>query len=141
MKKKSFCTEDKKVLYVNSKTGVAHCILDCTIDVAPDNDDDIPWSLVTHLRDKYNAVLEQQYGSIFRARIETQAVCHGGDVFDAKKGKTIAYSKAQLKLYHLCKRVFADMQAFFDKKHQEYSAVQEMFKRYRAREYNFVKSI
>lgn len=141
MKKKNYCTEDKRVVYMNTKTNVAHCILDCTVDLAPEDDDNIPWNLSQALRDKYSAVLEHQFGSVFKVHIETQAACQGGDSFDEKKGKTVAYSKAQLKLYNLLERVFEDMKVFLTKQAIEYTAVQEMFERYKKREENFVSSI
>ena len=138
MKKRNFCTETKRVVYID-RHNVAHCALECVVDLSCDGDG-LPWELLSHIRDKYPNITYKCCDT-FTIHIETKATCHGGDIFDEKKGKTIAYSKAQLKLYNLLSRIYADMEKYYNNQKKLSESVKEMFQRYENRERNFVENI
>lgn len=155
MKKRQFCEEIKRVVYVDKEKQTSHCKLDCYITLFPDEDNMVPYALIDKLKKKYpceiktkdGRVIKQlglrhDYSDVFYVHVETTATCHSGDTFDEKKGKTIAYSKAQLKLYHLLCRIYTDMENYFSKKQMETSKeVREMFNRYAAREASFLSTL
>jgi len=139
MKKKNFCTETKRVVYANPKEKVSYCKLDCTVELCPDREC-IPWELAQEIERKF-PLLGHDWGDTFTIHIETKATCHSGDTFDEKKGKTIAYSKAQFKLYHLLGRVYQFMEMYFARESRRAKEVKGMFARYAVRETSFLKSL
>jgi len=153
MKKKSFCGEIRRIIYNDCENQTSHCKLDCIINLFPDKDDMVPYGLINYLKKKYpckvkvkgetirQTGLEHQYADVFNIHIETRATCHSGDTFDAKKGKTIAYSKAQLKLYNLLERVFTDVEKFFEMNKDSATQAKQMFTRYANREASFLKTL
>ena len=96
MKKRTFCEETKKVIYTKGKK--TYCKLDCTLDLFPEYSDvPLSWDASKKLEKKYKN-LKYDFGNCFTIHVEAVAVCQEGDTFDEKKGRTIAYSKAQRKL-------------------------------------------
>ena len=91
--------------------------------------------------EKKYPLLKHQYSDVFTVHIETTAVCREGDTFDEKKGKTIAYSKAQLKLYDLLNRVYNYMEIYFGDRKYEAQEARRMFFRYANREASFLKGL
>lgn len=154
MKKRNFCTEVNRVVYVDKEKQTSHCKLDCCINLFPDEDNMVPYALIDKLRKKYpceiktkdGKVIKQlglkyDYADIFYVHVETTATCHSGDTFDEKKGKTIAYSKAQKKLYGLLARVYNDIDAFFYFNERKAGAAYSMFHNYKCREDRFLNGI
>lgn len=139
MKKRNFCTETKRVVYTNPKEKTSYCKLDCTVELFPEQEI-ITWELSQELSKKF-PMLKHQYGDIFDIHIETKATCQAGDIFDAEKGKTIAYSKAQFKLYHLLGRVYQFMEIYFAGGATRAKEAKEMFARYTSREAYFLDSL
>jgi hypothetical protein len=139
MKKRNFCKEVKRIVYYNPKTQTTHCNLDCTIELYPEQET-ITWDLAKEIEKKY-PLLKHQYSDVFTVHIETTAVCREGDTFDEKKGKTIAYSKAQLKLYDLLNRVYNYMEIYFGDRKYEAQEARRMFFRYANREASFLKGL
>lgn len=154
MKKRNFCTEVNRVVYVDKEKQTSHCKLDCCINLFPDEDGMVPYALINKLRKKYpceiktkdGRVIKQlglrhDYSDIFYVHVETTATCHSGDTFDEKKGKTIAYSKAQKKLYGLLARVYKDILMFYDDNSLKAKDAYVMFDRYWEREHGFLDAI
>jgi hypothetical protein len=101
---------------------------------------EIPYDLAKSIEKKYPA-LRHDFADVFSVHIEATAKCQAGDTFDAKKGKTIAYSKAQLKLYNLLERVFTDVEKFFEMNKDSATQAKQMFTRYANREASFLKTL
>lgn len=154
MKKRNFCTEVNRIVYANKKEQTSHCKLDCCINLFPDEDNMVPYALVDELKKRFPCEiknkegkvikqlgLKHDYGDVFHIHIETIATCHSGDTFDEKKGKTIAYSKAQFKLYHLLGRVYQFMEMYFARESERTKEAKEMFARYTLREASFLDDI
>lgn len=154
MRKRNFCTEVNRVVYVDKEKQTSHCKLDCCINLFPDEDDMVPYALIEKLRKKYpceiktkdGKVIKQlglryDYSDVFYVHVETTATCHSGDTFDEKKGKTIAYSKAQKKLYGLLDRVYMDMSVFYNLNSLKTRDACLMFNRYLNREHKFLDNI
>lgn len=154
MRKRNFCTEVNRVVYVDKEKQTSHCKLDCCINLFPDEDGMVPYALIDKLRKKYpceiktkdGKVIKQlglrhDYSDIFYVHVETTATCHSGDTFDEKKGKTIVYSKAQKKLYGLLERVYGDIAMFYEQNLVKARDANAMFHRYRDREHRFLDSI
>lgn len=139
MKKKNFCTETKRVVYANPKEKASYCQLDCLVELFPDQDM-ITWDLAQELMKKF-PMLKHQYGDVFHVHIEAKAVCQAGDTFATRRGKTIAYSKAQLKLYKLVERVYQYMETYFAGGAIKSRAAKEMFHRYANRETSFLNAL
>lgn len=139
MKKKNFCTETKRVVYANPKEKTSYCKLDCIVELFPDQEI-ITWDLAQELGKKF-PMLKYQYGDVFHIHIETKATCQAGDTFDARRGKTIAYSKAQFKLYHLIGRIYQYMEVYFARATAKAEEAKNMFARYAVREASFLDSI
>lgn len=154
MRKRNFCTEVNRVIYVDREKQTSHCKLDCCINLFPDEDNMVPYALIDKLKKKYpceiktkeGKVIKQlglnhSYGDVFYVHIETQATCHSGDTFDEKKGKTIAYSKAQKKFYGLLARVYMDISRFYTQNSLKTRDIHAMFSRYWDRECRFLDGI
>lgn len=154
MKKRNFCTEVNRIVYVDKEKQTSHCKLDCCINLFPDEDNMVPYALIDKLKKKYPCEiktkkgefikqlgLDYSYGDIFYVHVETTATCHSGDTFDEKRGKTIAYSKAQKKLYGLLERVYEDMAMFYAQSTFKVRDANAMFRRYKDREHNFLDNI
>lgn len=141
MKKRQFCNEIKRVVYTveNDNAKTSYCKLDCIVDLSSGGVT-LPWELTDYIRNKYPNIVHKCCDT-FSIHIETKATCHEKDVFDEKRGKTIAYSKAQLKLYRLLRRIYADMENYFSKQMELSKEVKELFSRYRDREFNFLEKI
>lgn len=154
MKKRNFCTEVNRIVYVDKEKQTSHCKLDCCINLFPDEDNMVPYTLIDKLKKKYPCEIKNKdgkvikqlglnhsYGDIFYVHVETTATCHSGDTFDEKKGKTIAYSKAQKKLYGLLARVYKDILMFYDDNSLKAKDAYVMFDRYWEREHKFLNTI
>lgn len=141
MKKRQFCNEIKRVVYTveSDEAKTSYCKLDCIVDLSSGGVE-LPWELFDYIRNKYPNIAHKCCDT-FSIHIETKATCHEKDVFDEKRGKTIAYSKAQLKLYHLLRRIYADMENYFNKQMELSKEVKEMFDRYAAREASFISTL
>lgn len=139
MKKKNFCTETKRVVYANHKEKASYCKLDCLVELFP-GQEIITWDLAQELAKKF-PMLKYQYGDVFHVHIETKAVCQAGDTFDIRRGKTIAYSKAQFKLYHLIGRIYRYMEIYFAEGTAKAREAKNMFTRYAVREASFLNNI
>lgn len=138
MRKRQFCEERKRIVYTVGKT--TYCKLDCDVDLCPEDDRNIPDSLMMNITRKYK-VLKHLFGSVFTVHIEAKATCRDGDTFDEKKGKTIAYSKAQHKLYDLMRRVFGDMEYFYLRQMEDNRDIFAMFQKYWLRESKFLQQL
>ena len=154
MRKRNFCTEVNRIVYVDKEKQTSHCKLDCCINLFPDEDNMVPYALIEKLRKKYPCEiktkdgkfikqlgLRHDYSDIFYVHVETTATCHSGDTFDEKKGKTIAYSKAQKKLYGLLARVYKDIEIFYTQNRLKARDAYAMFSRYWDRENRFLDNI
>ena len=154
MRKRNFCTEVNRVVYVDKEKQTSYCKLDCCINLFPDEDNMVPYALINKLKKKYPCEIKTKdgkvikqlglnhaYGDVFYVHVETTATCHSGDTFDEKKGKTIVYSKAQKKLYGLLERVFMDVSEFYVQNLVKARDAHAMFRRYKEREYRFLDSI
>lgn len=154
MRKRNFCTEVNRIVYVDKEKQTSHCKLDCCINLFPDEDNMVPYALINKLKKKYPCEiktkkgefikqlgLDYSYGDIFYVHVETTATCHSGDTFDEKKGKTIAYSKAQKKLYGLLERVYRDIAMFYTQNSLKARNAHAMFSRYWEREHRFLDTI
>lgn len=139
MKKKNFCTETKRVVYANPKEKVSYCKLDCVVELCPDKEC-MPWELTQEIKRKF-PLLVHDWGDTFNIHIETKATCQAGDIFDAKKGKTVAYSKAQFKLYNLLGRVYQFVELYFERAAKDVKDTKEMFARYAVREASFLNNL
>lgn len=139
MKKRNFCEEQKRIIYTVGKT--THCKLDCIVDLFPDKESAVlPYDMHKKLERKYKG-LTYDFGDCYTIHIEAQATCQEGDTFNEKKGRTIAYSKAQKKLYDLLRRLFFDVEKYLTDVATEAQNTRHMFNRYFAREYLFLSKL
>ena len=139
MKKRNFCEEQKRIIYTVGKT--THCKLDCRIDLFPDKESVVlPYDMHKKLERKYKG-LTYDFSDCYIIHIEAQATCQEGDTFDEKKGRTIAYSKAQAKLYRLLRRLFFDAEVYLLDATTETQETRHMFTRYFMRECKFLSTL
>ena len=138
MKKRTFCEEVKKIIYTKGKT--TYCKLDCALDIFPESEDVIlPWDMCKKLESKYK--IKYTFGNQYEIHIEAAATCQEGDTFDEKKGRTIAYSKAQRKLYYLIYRMFRDIEPYLFRYTNDALNARKLFMRYFKREHNFLSKL
>lgn len=142
VKKKNLIKEYNKVLYVNKKTKKSYCELDIGI-VLSNNGTMPPMDLMQKLQKMYKHCY---FGPIDEnvlliAKVKSTATCSKDDTFDEKKGKTVAYSKAQMKAYDLAKRVYSEVSLYYATKNAEFNNNWMSMVAYFNREVNFLKGM
>ena len=140
LKKGDYVFEFEKKFFHHDNITV--CVMDVDFllrELYPDVMDDS--ELLEKLKKKFPSL---KYFSPFRAlacTIVGKSVCTKDDVFDEKRGETIAYSKAQRKAYHIASRIALFISQYYEKKHAEACRVGHFLQMAADREDNFVKSI
>lgn len=141
-RKKNLIKEYKRVLYTNKKTKKTYCELDVGI-VLSNNGTLPPQELMQKLQKMYSHC---HFGPdndniLLITKIKAVAICSKDDTFDEKKGKTVAYSKAQMKAYDLAKRVYSNMSLFYAIKNAEFNEYWMSMVAYFNREVSFLKGM
>lgn len=134
IRKRNLFKEEKRVLYhIGKKT---YCNLTISI-VFPKI---MPAELITRLfkRFKYCSMSYTENGPMWVIKIDAVATCLDSDTFDEKKGKTVAYSKAQAKAYNIAKRIYSVMADYYAEQQQEYENRCQTMIGYLNREMNFL---
>lgn len=137
IRKRNLFKEEKRVLYhVGEKT---YCNLTISI-VFPKI---LAAALIDRLfkRFKYCNMTYTENGPTWIITIKSVATCLKSDTFDEKKGKTIAYSKAQMKAYHIVERIYKTMVEYYAEQQQEYENKYQTMVGYLNREINFLKGM
>ena len=143
IKKKHLIKEYGKVLYCNKKNNKSYCTLHIGI-VVSHNRVMPPADLILEMRKKYQHCFlrtDNNGDLVFVTTIKTVATCSENDTFNEKKGKTVAYSKAQMKAYDLAKRIYATMALYHTIKHAELEAGWMAMVAYYNREVSFLKGM
>ena len=139
MRKRTVCKEKTKIIYNIGQ--VTYCKLHCQLDLGDART--IPLELKFKICDKYKLTMSytESPNFIIDIWISAKATCQQGDTFDEKKGKIIAYSKAQHKLYHLLVRIFKDISRYQYLRCIDAGRNASMFERYSNRESNFLSKL
>ena len=133
LKKRNFCKETKKKFYKHGEQTT------CVIAVDIPMSFDILGKLWPVLKRKFPTVRIVSTGLFFTVT----GTCHpsGGDSYDEKKGKTIAYSKCQKKAYSLTARVLNRISNELAKLSANYEKAAAFMMMASDRENNFLNSL
>lgn len=132
LKKRQFCVEVKKIFYQNND--VTTCVLDVLIPLGIKNYE-------------INTIVEKKFpeahiiSNCARFVIKGISKPRGGDKYDEKKGKTIAYSKAQWKAYSITTRILDILTDYYSSKAIIYSRAAEFLDMATDREREFLDSL
>ena len=143
IKKRHLIKEYGKILYCNKKNNKSYCTLHIGI-VVSHNRIMPPADLILEIRKRYPHCFlrtDNDGHLVFITTIKTVATCSENDTFNEKKGKTVAYSKAQMKAYDLAKRIFATISLYHTIKHAEFDASWMAMAAYFNREVSFLKGM
>lgn len=133
LKKRNFCKELNKKFYKHGEQTT------CVMDMGIPMDFDLVSLVYYSIRKKYPNVRMVSSGLIFTVT----GTCHpsGGDSYDEKKGKTIAYSKCQKKAYSLTARVLNRISNELAKLSAHYEKAAAFMMMASDRESNFLNSL
>lgn len=133
LKKRNFCKELSKKFYKHDEQTT------CVMDMGIPMDFYLVSLLYSPIRKKYPNVTMTPSGLIFTVT----GTCHpsGGDSYDEKKGKTIAYSKCQKKAYSLTARVLNRISNELAKLSAHYEKAAAFMMMASDREDNFLNSL
>lgn len=143
IKKKCLIKEYDKILYCNKKNNKSYCTLHIGI-IVNNNRVMPPTDLILEIRKKYPRCFlrtDNDGHIVLITTIKAVATCSEHDTFDEKKGKTVAYSKAQMKAYDLAKRIYATISLYHTMKHAEFEANWMTMATYYNREVSFLKGM
>lgn len=141
-RKKNLVEEYQKVLYYNKKTKKTYCEL--TVGIVLGNYLTLPRDLTRKFQRMYSnhsIQIDENNHTVLLANIKATATCSKDDTFDEKKGKTVAYSKAQIKAYDLAKRVYSEISTYYAIKNAEFNNNWMSMVAYFNREVSFLKGM
>jgi hypothetical protein len=141
-RKKNLVEEYQKILYYNKKTKKTYCEL--TVGIVLGNYLTLPLDLIRKLQrmySNYSIQIDENNHTVLLANIKAVATCSKDDTFDEKKGKTVAYSKAQMKAYNLAKRVYSEISTYYGIKSAEFNNNWMSMVAYFNREVSFLKGM
>lgn len=133
LKKKNFCKEINKKFFKHGEQTT------CVVTVHIPMSYDLLEELAPVIKRKFPTVKSHIVGLLFTVT----GTCHpsGGDSYDEKKGKTIAYSKCQKKAYSLTARVLNRVSNELAKISAHYEKAAAFMMMASDRESNFLNSL